>query len=130
MSHFVLTVKHQFSATRALRDYEGPCQHVHEHHYGITTNIATPDLPQGYALDFYEVQAYLAAIVKDYEKSYLNELPPFIELNPTTENIAKWIFEQLAHQLADKNFLLQSVTVQENDLFSATYFPQAFPTHV
>ena len=129
MGHFILSVKHEFSAARALRDYDGKCGNVHGHNYKVTVKIATHETDKGYVLDFYEIKLYLAEILEKYDLSYLNELSPFDKINPTTENIAKWLFEQLLDYVVEKQAFLKTVKVSEGDDFSATYSPNSFPTY-
>jgi 6-pyruvoyltetrahydropterin/6-carboxytetrahydropterin synthase len=121
MGYFILKVKHAFSAARALRDYEGKCQNIHGHNFQITVSIKTKDDPKGYAVDFYEVKDYLCNISQVLDHQNLNEIEPFNILNPTTENLAKYIAEQLTPCLAGKDCQLISVKVNETADFSATY---------
>lgn len=121
MAHFILTVKHTFSAARALRDYQGQCANVHGHNFKLDVKIKTPEVERGYVIDYYEVKMYLAEITAPLDHNYLNDIPPFDQLNPTTENLAKYIHQQLTPYLAEMPAALEAVTVWEMDEFAATY---------
>jgi 6-pyruvoyltetrahydropterin/6-carboxytetrahydropterin synthase len=47
---------------------------------------------------------------------------PFTQINPSSENIAKWIYDTIRKKTQDKNCTISSVTVWENDTASATYY--------
>jgi 6-pyruvoyltetrahydropterin/6-carboxytetrahydropterin synthase len=121
MGHFILHVKHQFAAARALRDYEGRCANTHGHNFKVQLNIITEEVKRGYQLDYYEVKMYLSEVAEPFDHQFLNEIAPFDSVNPTTENIAKYFYQQLVPYLAEQHAKLQSVTVWETDEFGATY---------
>ena len=73
-------------------------------------------------MDFKEVKAYLADIVARLDHEFLNEVRPFRKLNPTTENIANFIADELASRLP-RGVRVKSVTSWESDGCGATYVP-------
>lgn len=121
MSEFILHIKHNFSAARALRDYQGMCANTHGHNFKLQATIATPEVERGYVIDYYEVKMYLAEIAQPLDHGFLNDIAPFDTINPTTENIAKHFYQQLLPCLRETDAVLQSVTVWETDEFAATY---------
>jgi 6-pyruvoyltetrahydropterin/6-carboxytetrahydropterin synthase len=123
MAYFILEVKQQFSAARALRDYVGKCSHLHGHNFQVKVGIKTPEVDKGYSLDFYDIKRYLTEILEPFHLGYINDVAPFTEQNPTNENLAKFIFQALLPYLNNETAELLSVTVCEDADCAATYYP-------
>lgn len=75
----------------------------------------------GVVMGFGEARGMLESIVLDYNESLLNTIPPFVELQPTSENIAKVIFERLKLALNSDDIRLKQVRVWESPTNSASY---------
>ena len=60
-------------------------------------------------------------LMKKLDHRYLNELPEFSKLNPTTENIARYVFRELSGEINN----IKKVTVWESEKSCASYSPQA-----
>ena len=71
----------------------------------------------GLAVDFKEAKAMLKEVLKEFDHVYLNETGIFKNINPTSENMAKLIYDELKKK--DKH--IYSVSVWENDNSCATY---------
>jgi 6-pyruvoyltetrahydropterin/6-carboxytetrahydropterin synthase len=120
---YELTVKTDFSAAHRLRDYEGACERLHGHNYKIDVVLQAEKLDKaGMAMDFKDVKAALAEIMDQVDHQFLNETEPFDQTNPTAENIAKWIADQLAARVSE-GVTVKSVTTWESDNCGATYRP-------
>jgi 6-pyruvoyltetrahydropterin/6-carboxytetrahydropterin synthase len=76
----------------------------------------------GTALDFHELKAMTVEVAASLDHAFLNEVFPFTEINPSSENIAKWIYESLKKKVESKQCNMTSVTVWENETASATYY--------
>ncbi|NNF07589.1 MAG: 6-carboxytetrahydropterin synthase QueD [Candidatus Eisenbacteria bacterium] len=86
----------EFSAAHSLRDYDGPCARIHGHNYRVEVDVVGDKLDdQELLVDFYEVDRLLEPIVGKVDHQYINEIPPFVEINPTAEAIAAWFFREL-----------------------------------
>jgi 6-pyruvoyltetrahydropterin/6-carboxytetrahydropterin synthase len=123
VAHFLLNIKHSFSAARALRDFQGACANIHGHNFNVEVVIKAPEVEQGYAIDYYEVKLLLTKVCESLDHVYINEVAPFTELNPTSENIAKYIYQGLQPSIANTLASLEAVTVAELNEFSVTYCP-------
>ena len=121
MGTFTLHIKHDFSAARALRDYEGKCKNTHGHNFKVDVAINCEENDKGYAVDFYDVKGALVKISEPLDHGFLNETDLFRDVNPTTENIAKYFYTSLEETIASLGGQLVSVTVAEDDCFSASY---------
>jgi 6-pyruvoyltetrahydropterin/6-carboxytetrahydropterin synthase len=74
------------------------------------------------ALDFHDLKRITNEVVSQLDHVCLNELFPFTERNPSSENIARWIYDSLKKRLAEYEVRLSAVTVWESDTASATYY--------
>lgn len=118
---YELSVEREFSAAHRMRDYQGPCARVHGHNYGVVLTVEAPELDEcGIAIDFTELKRVFDAILARFDHRLLNEVPPFDDINPSSENLARIIFEDAAEELEDRVSVL-SVTVSESPTSSVTY---------
>ena len=123
---FEVSVEADFAAAHSLRGYRGKCESLHGHNYRVQLTVAGKELDQiGLLQDFTLLKQVLRAIVGGLDHKHLNELPPFDKTNPSAENLARFIHDETASQLAGKlgSAAIASVTVWETDTASATYRP-------
>jgi 6-pyruvoyltetrahydropterin/6-carboxytetrahydropterin synthase len=122
---FEVSVEHTFAAGHALRNYRGKCENVHGHNYRVRVLVRGEKLDKvGMLADFTELKRLLRAISEPMDHVFLNDMPPFNELNPTAENMAWYICEKLREGLKVENPVeIAEVTVWETDIQSATYRP-------
>jgi 6-pyruvoyltetrahydropterin/6-carboxytetrahydropterin synthase len=120
---FEVTVEETFAAGHALRNYKGKCENVHGHNYKLQVTLEGPKLDDiGLLVDFVEIKRAMHTVVDRLDHQFLNELPPFDALNPSAENIAKYIYEELSRGLTGGNGVrVSAVKLWETDTSSATY---------
>jgi 6-pyruvoyltetrahydropterin/6-carboxytetrahydropterin synthase len=119
---YELMVTRQFSAAHCLRGYDGACARLHGHNYRVVVTVAAEDLPQsGMLMDFKLLKVACDQVVEALDHRCLNDLPPFTGTNPTSENLARHIFEAVREQLATQPVRAASVAVWESDSSCATY---------
>ena len=119
---FELCVKAEFSAAHALQGYEGKCANVHGHNFAVEVSVkAGATGSDGITVDFLELKTILRETVAELDHKYLNEVPPFDQVNPTSENIARWIFSVIEDRLGSDNAMLSAVKVAESPDCSVTY---------
>jgi len=119
---YEVTVSTQFSAAHRLRGYDGKFENLHGHNWTAIVTVAARELDaMGVGIDFVmlkdKVNARLLAI--DYKN--INEVPPFDTLNPSAENIARWLFEGLKDDLKDHAATVKRVEIREFDHSGAAY---------
>jgi len=115
---YKLKVEGNFSSAHNLRGYKGKCEDLHGHNWRVEITVASSELDDiGMLLDFKFLKKKLNAVLEKMDHKYLNKLVQFKKINPTSENIAKYIYDQLKPRIP----LLDSVTVWENSTSSATY---------
>jgi 6-pyruvoyltetrahydropterin/6-carboxytetrahydropterin synthase len=120
---YELTIESQFSAAHQLRGYKGKCEDLHGHNWRVQVTVSSDKLNEiGMVIDFHELKAMTNEVTSSLDHSFLNEVFPFTEINPSSENIAKWIYESMRKKLKNKICNVVSVTVWENETSSATYY--------
>lgn len=119
---FEVSVKTDFAAAHFLRGYEGKCKNLHGHTWNVELVFQGEQLDSlGLLVDFALVKKNLKEFLEILDHRYLNELPYFQNLNPTTEHLAKYIFDEFSkHHFPAR---LSKVTVWESDHSCATYYP-------
>jgi 6-pyruvoyltetrahydropterin/6-carboxytetrahydropterin synthase len=122
---FEVTIEETFAAGHALRNYKGKCENVHGHNYRCQVTMAGRDLDSiGLLVDFVELKKVVHGVLDRLDHQWLNEFPPFDVLNPSAENMAKYIYDQVSDGLqAQKGARVTTVKLWETDTASATYRP-------
>ena len=121
---FEISVEHTFAAGHALRGYKGKCENVHGHNYKVRVTVGALQLDSsGLLMDFVDLRKAIKDLVERLDHHFLNDLAPFNEVNPTAENLAKYLFDELDPQVRQRGPRVRSVTVWETDTTHATYFP-------
>jgi len=97
---------------------EHKCSRLHGHGYAIDLVIAGPvDEHSGWVVDFAELREAWLPVFDALDHRYLNEIEGLE--NPTSENLARWIFERVNARLP----LLREVVVHETTSSWARYRP-------
>ncbi len=119
---YTVIIETEFSAAHIIRGYNGPCSRLHGHNWKVTVEAKTDVLDDlGMSVDFYFLQEKTDEIVSQFDHSDLNSTPPFNKiLNPTSENIAKYIFDELKKRLPAK-IKLSFVSIGETGEYTAKY---------
>ena len=115
---YSIKVDASFSSAHNLRGYKGKCEDLHGHNWKVEVCASSEKLDKiGMVLDFKFVKKYLNDVLDQLDHKYLNEIAYFKKINPTSENIAKYIYEKLKPRIKQ----LDSVMVWENSSSLATY---------
>jgi 6-pyruvoyltetrahydropterin/6-carboxytetrahydropterin synthase len=119
---YELKVVTQFSAAHQLRNFGGKCEELHGHNWKIEVIVRGEKLNSaGLLIDFRELKECTNKILEELDHSFLNELPSFRNQNPSSENIAAYIFERLSDTLDGNHIEVTKVTAWESDTASASY---------
>jgi len=120
---YELMVETTFSSAHQLRGYRGKCEALHGHNWKVQVYVQAESLNEiDLAIDFHELKKYTNEVVEQLDHAFLNEIFPFTEINPSSENMAKWIFDSLKKKMDQEIVQLVAVTVWESDTASATYY--------
>lgn len=130
-----LVIEDNFSAAHALRHYKGKCERVHGHNFVVTITVQGDKLQQDtqILIDFKTLKNLLKHALEQVDHCLLNEMPPFDTINPSSENLACFIWSSMSSLLANcqdaMNINLYSVSVSEKPGQSAIYFGPELPAH-
>lgn len=117
-------VGQDFDAAHFLRGYEGKCEALHGHRYRVVVKVRTPQLDDiGLAYDFTELKRHLGDILARFDHTCLNDVPPFDKINPSSENVARTIYDELKPKLTGAPVSISSVDVWESPQSRVTYIP-------
>ncbi|MGB9628596.1 MAG: 6-carboxytetrahydropterin synthase QueD [Thermodesulfobacteriota bacterium] len=120
---YELTVTSHFSGAHRLRYLHGKCEELHGHNWRVEISVTSPKLnSEGIVIDFTILKHKLEKVLKTLDHTYLNDLPYFSGKEPSSENIAKHIFDQLKKELRGYSVNLKKVTAWESETASATYY--------
>jgi 6-pyruvoyltetrahydropterin/6-carboxytetrahydropterin synthase len=120
---FENTVYSHFSGAHRLRYLRGQCEALHGHNWRIEVSVVSNRLNQeGIVLDFGILKQKVEKVLKTLDHAYLNDLPYFTKKEPSSEQIAKYIFDRLKPELRRYPVRLKRVTAWETDTASASYF--------
>jgi 6-pyruvoyltetrahydropterin/6-carboxytetrahydropterin synthase len=113
-----------FASAHQLRGYRGKCENLHGHNWKVQVFVDAERLNEiDIAIDFHDLKRITNEIVSQLDHKLLNEIFPFTEKNPSSENIAKWLFDSLRDNLKGyENIKIHAVTIWESETASATYF--------
>ena len=119
---FEVKIISSFGAAHNLRDFRGKCENLHGHNWKIEVVLRGKSLEaNGILVDFGEVKAATKEALEEVDHKYLNDLPFFSQKNPSSENIALFLFEKLSVKFNTENIRLRSVSAWESDEACATY---------
>ena len=112
-----------FAGAHHLRDYPGDCERPHGHNWKVVVTVRATKLDQlGMAIDFKVLKKYVNEVVATIDHRDLNEHPAFQAVNPSSEHIAKYIYDLLLPKLASDRYHLYSVGVSETETSSLIYY--------
>lgn len=117
-----LTINTHFAAAHNLINYQGDCENLHGHNWKVDVTVKARDLDKaGLAVDFKVLKKETNQVLDLLDHKYLNEVKPFDRLSPSSENISRFIYEQLGAALNDGNIQVERITVWESDNACASY---------
>ena len=119
---YELQVTSQFAAAHQLMGFEGGCENLHGHNWKVEVCVSGKELgADGLLIDFKLIKEATKSALEELDHKFLNELDAFQTLNPSSENIARHIFQKISRRLNSKNIRVSKVTAWESDSACATY---------
>ncbi len=119
---FEIKIRSDFAAAHRLSNYQGACENLHGHNFIVEVSVLCDQLDESYiAIDFKELKKIVNNILNKLDHTYLNDHEYFKNTNPTSEMIAKYVYENLKGNL-NKNCKPHKVSVYETQNSKATYF--------
>ena len=119
---YELKITSQFAAAHKLRGFEGSCENLHGHNWKVEVYVTGEKLERdGLLIDFRIIKEKTEKLLDELDHKFLNDLEPFISLNPSSENISRYVFESLSEELNNENVKISKITVWESDSACASY---------
>jgi 6-pyruvoyltetrahydropterin/6-carboxytetrahydropterin synthase len=122
---YYLTIEDHFSSAHQLRGYKGKCENLHGHNWKVILTLRGEALNDiGILIDFHDMKAILKDALSGLDHVNINEHPAFTVHNPSSENIAKYLFDKISALLSSKDFAdisTDAVTVYESETSRCTY---------
>ena len=123
MPRYEIHVRTHFSAAHHLRGYDGECSKPHGHNWTVDVFVRCGSLNDiGIGIDFRELKKAVADVVQALDHDDLNALPAFASENPSSENIAGFVYRELAEKLQLPGIELTKVRVSEGPTSGVTYW--------
>ena len=121
---YQVAVERDFDAAHFLRGYQGKCEAVHGHRFRVVVKVKVSGVNEiGIAYDFTELKRHLGDILSRFDHTCLNDVPPFGEINPSSENIASTIYDEMKPRLAGAPVAISCVEVWESPQSGVAYSP-------
>jgi 6-pyruvoyltetrahydropterin/6-carboxytetrahydropterin synthase len=116
---FEVSVEQSFSAAHRLMGYKGKCENMHGHNWKVRAAIKNKNLDKhGMVMDFTDLKKVLVTILMRLDHKVLNDITYFKKINPTSENIAQYIHNEISLILTKPSI----VSVWETDTSCASYY--------
>ncbi len=121
---YQIFIEQHFDAAHFLRGYHGKCEALHGHRFQVVVKIDSHQLNDiGIAYDFVDLKRHLGDILAKFDHTCLNDVLPFNKMNPSSENLATTIYDELRPKLAGAPVSLSSVEVWESPQTGVSYTP-------
>lgn len=121
---YQLFTEEHFDAAHYLRRYRGKCENLHGHRYKVIARIEAEELDEsGLAFDLARLKLFLREIIAPFDHACLNDVPPFNRIEPSCENIAATIYDELKLRLSGSKATLVCVEAWESPTSGAVYTP-------
>jgi 6-pyruvoyltetrahydropterin/6-carboxytetrahydropterin synthase len=113
----------QFAAAHRLENFYGKCEALHGHNWKVEVFLVGKTLDRaGLLVDFGVVKARTKKILEEVDHKYLNELAAFQDCNPSSENLARYLYERLVAIFDQDGVQVHRVNVWESDTSCASYY--------
>jgi len=121
---YEIRVEKEFAAAHFLREYQGKCENLHGHNWKVEARFRSRNLDSaGMLMDFRQAREITWGVLERFDHKYLNDLDEFKEANPTTENLARIVYQALVAKVP-AGVKVASVTCWESEHCGATYFEE------
>ncbi len=117
-----LMIKTSFATAHNLINYQGDCENLHGHNWRVEVVVAAKELDKaGLGIDFKILKKQTNSLLDELDHKYLNDLTPFQNDSPSSENISRYLFERLSETLNNENITVEKINVWESENACASY---------
>lgn len=122
---YEVTIIKSFSAAHLLAEIGGKCEELHGHNFKVEVTVAAKELnPNGLLIDFRFLKKILDEILENIDHKYLNTLTSFTGMNPSAENISKYICDEMELKVKMAGVNMVRVKIWESENAAVTYIPK------
>jgi 6-pyruvoyltetrahydropterin/6-carboxytetrahydropterin synthase len=119
---YEVTIKKSFSAAHLLKEIGGKCEELHGHNFLVEISVEAESLnEEGLLIDFRVVKRWTDEVLEQLDHKYLNELDYFKNRNPSSEQIARFLYDRISEKAIQAKVALSKVTVWESENSCVTY---------
>jgi 6-pyruvoyltetrahydropterin/6-carboxytetrahydropterin synthase len=116
------TIKKSFSAAHLLKEIGGKCEELHGHNFLVEVSVAAESLnSEGLLIDFRVVKQWTDEVLELLDHKYLNELEYFKNINPSSEQLARFLYDRIGEKSRQAKITLSRVTVWESENSRVSY---------
>lgn len=121
-AQYILRVTTDFAAAHTLRNYPGDCSRMHGHNWKVEVAVTATELDdKGMGVDFKVIKVAARELAGQLDHRYLNEIPPFDNINPTAENIAVFLYQGLSKMLNTERIRVSEIALWETERACVRY---------
>jgi len=122
---YELYIDTHFSAAHTLKDYPGECAHLHGHNWIVRVYVRCRQLDAlGIGLDFKVMKEKVKEVLQGLDHAHINDLPPFRDVNPTSEHIARYLYHELGRHLNTDLIQVSKIKVSETPNAGVFYWEE------
>jgi 6-pyruvoyltetrahydropterin/6-carboxytetrahydropterin synthase len=119
---YEIYVTDYFAAAHFLRGYNGNCSNLHGHNWKVEAYIQCTKLNKlGIGVDFRDVKKVVKSVLKGLDHTNLNEVTQFESINPTSENISRFLYNELSQRLNTEYIKVKKIMVFESTGCGSSY---------
>jgi len=124
MARFELMVRTDFAAAHSLRGYPGDCARLHGHNWRVELFVECSELDElGLAIDYKLLKRELKQALAPWDHYNLNDIPPFDAINPSSENVAMILYEEMSRRLDNERIRVSRIVIGETCTAKVCYWP-------
>jgi 6-pyruvoyltetrahydropterin/6-carboxytetrahydropterin synthase len=119
---YEVSITSRFSAAHQLKEFKGGCERLHGHNWKVEVTVGCTSLDEaGLVMDFRELKKHTGKVLDVLDHNFLNELAPFQSMNPSSENIARYLFDTLSIRINNDRLKVSRVKAWESEDSCACY---------
>ena len=129
-SVYEVTIKQSFSAAHMLNEIGDTCEKLHGHNFVVEISVCSIVLSEeGILIDFRILKQWADEILKEFDHKYLNDISYFKDTSPSSENIARYIYDRISEKVKKRNLDVSRVTIWESEDARASYYGNNHDRH-
>lgn len=120
---YILRKSFKFEASHQLKHYDGKCSRLHGHSWELIVEIIgklEPSVNPQILIDYFDISKVVKPLLEEkFDHWHLNET--LNTEDPTSEFVAKWLFDYLKPSFSSKHYKLNAIEISETCTVSCRY---------